>query len=138
MSSLLVSVKTVVLSATRLTQIANEDSSRSRPARTSTTKRTIERPREWRLGAAGSAGPPARASLLRSDGQRVVLQREDGMERPHRALDVGAVDHAGDLDRRGGDHLEVDPLARERAEHLRRDPRMRPHPRPDQRHLSEV
>src|SRR5262245_48996760 len=89
MSSVLVSVKTSVLRATRLTQIANDESSRSSPAITSTTRSATERPRELRLGATGSAVPLTGASLLRSHGQRVVLQREHGVQRAHGPVDIG-------------------------------------------------
>ena len=44
-------------------------------------------------------------------------------------------DDAGDLDRRGGDHLDVDFLVAERGEHLRGDAGMRLHSRADDGHL---
>ena len=47
-------------------------------------------------------------------------------------------DHAGDLDRRGGDHLDVDLLFAEGLEHLRRDAGMAAHAGADHRDLAHL
>src|SRR5262245_62485053 len=64
-------------------------------------------------------------------------QVEGLVESPHRALDLAAVDDHRDPDGARVDHLEVDPLVGEHAEHLRRDARLRLHPGPDQRDLAD-
>ena len=60
------------------------------------------------------------------------------VQRLHRVGDAVAADHARDLDRRGRDHLDVDPLAGEHREHLRGDARVRLHPRADDRDLAHL
>ncbi len=48
------------------------------------------------------------------------------------------VDHHRDLDLRGRDHLDVDAVVGERAEHLGRDAGVAAHAEPDDRHLGDV
>ena len=48
------------------------------------------------------------------------------------------VDHDGDLDLGGGDHLGVDPLRREHLEHARCDAGVRAHPDAHDRHFRDV
>ena len=48
------------------------------------------------------------------------------------------VDHAGDLDRRRRDHLDVDPALADRREDLRRDAGVAAHPGADDRDLADV
>src|SRR5215208_5411320 len=57
------------------------------------------------------------------------------MQRAHGGRHAVGLHDAGDLDRRGGDHLDVDVLVAEGAEHLGGDARMRLHSRADDRDL---
>ena len=106
------STKTSLFSATRSTQTAADARSRSSPARTRTTQVAIER-------------------------LRCFLQ-ERRVERPDGALDVGARDQTGDLDRRGRDQPEVDALVGQRPEHARRHTGVRAHAGSDQRDLADA
>ena len=74
--------------------------------------------------------------LLATDG--VLAQLERLVQRLDRRRDLAGGDHAGDLDRRGGDHLDVDPVLAQGLEDLRRDPGVAAHPRPDDRDLSDA
>ena len=56
----------------------------------------------------------------------------------HGELGVLGVDHDGDLDLGGGDHLDVDPLLREHLEHARGDAGVRPHADADDGDLGDV
>ena len=55
----------------------------------------------------------------------------------HRVGDAVGGDHAGDLDRRGGDHLDVDPLAAEHLEDLGGDAGVGAHAGADDRDLAD-
>src|SRR5258708_22024911 len=56
----------------------------------------------------------------------------------HGLLDPAARDYTGDLDRGGGDHLDVDALLGEHLEDLGRDAGMRAHARADDRDLAHL
>ena len=67
---------------------------------------------------------------------RVLAELEGGVQRLDRLGDLVGADHAGDLDRGGGDHLDVDPVLAEDAEDLRGNARMASHSGPDDRDLA--
>src|SRR3954447_5076120 len=82
-----------------------------------------------------------RMATLGTDGlllHRLAVQLERLVQRAHRGRHLGLRDHAGDLDRRGRDHPQVDALVGERAEHLGGDARVGAHAGADQRHLREL
>ena len=93
------------------------------------------------LGADGIASeptasrPPRTAARARSCPDRTARTRSAARARPSDAV---AGDDAGDLDRRGRDHLDVDALAREHGEHLRRDTGVGAHAGADDRDLAHV
>ena len=131
-------MKTLVLSATRLTQTRTRTGAGAGPrGRARSTSRPSGHGSDrgsWLRARPARSSPrayPARRATRRSSANAVV-QRAD------RPLDVRARDHAGDLDRGRRDQLQVDPLARERPEHPRRDARMRAHSGADERHLAEI
>src|SRR5208337_902342 len=85
----------------------------------------------WRLSAAhrrpqrgrGAAGLHLTSLEGLLLGERALAAQLEGVVQDlHRALDARAVDHARDLDRRGGDHFDVHVLAGEYAEQRRRNP----------------
>ena len=91
--------------------------SSSRPARSRPELRLcIRRPPsgQYDPGSGGDRRPVLGAGgVLGRDRVRAELERL--VQGPNRVGDAIGGDHAGDLDRRGGDHLDVDPLP---AEHL--------------------
>src|SRR6266545_3036141 len=62
---------------------------------------------------------PTRGSAMRPDSLRAV-ELERRMQRLHGGLHLVAPDEAGDLDRRSGDDLRLDPKRLERRKRLRR------------------
>src|SRR6266508_1441390 len=92
----------------------------------------------------GCSGPsPDHRDLGRAVGVLVAElgllgQVEPVVDGPHRGGHVAGPDHAGDPDRRGGDHLDVHARLGQRLEHRGGYPRARLHARPDQRHLGHV
>ena len=68
---------------------------------------------------------------------RVGAQLEGLVQGVDRVGDAVGGDDAGDLDRRGGDHLDVDPLAAEHLEDLGGDARVRAHAGADDRDLAD-
>src|SRR5918994_5512620 len=68
----------------------------------------------------------------------LARQVEGVVEGPHRPLDLAPVDDDRDADRARVDHLEVDALVGEHAEHLGRDAGLGLHARPDQRDLADL
>src|SRR6266540_5478409 len=76
-------------------------------------------------------------SAMRPDGLGTV-ELESGMEGRDRALDRFARNEAGDLDRRGGDDLGLNPERLERSEGLRRHPRVALHAGADHAHLAQI
>src|SRR5690349_9783318 len=77
---------------------------------------------------------PARTRALR----RVEVEVERLVQGPHRELHVLLVEHDARLDLAGGDHLDVDALGGERAEHPARDADVRAHADADDRHLADA
>ena len=75
---------------------------------------------------------PAVAVLVAHGG---AVEAEGVVQGDDRVFDALLGDDAGDLDRRGRDHLEVYALVGERAEHERRDPGVRAHAGADQAEL---
>src|SRR5215218_8563549 len=71
--------------------------------------------------------------VLGQHGVRAELER--GVQLAHRVLHVLLAHDAGDLDRRGGDHLDVHAGIAEDGEGLGRHAGMALHSRPDDRHL---
>src|SRR5436853_6480876 len=69
---------------------------------------------------------------------RVVAEVERRVQLAHGCRHVLLADHAGDLDRRRGDHLDVDPGVADHLEGLRGHARVALHPGADQRHLPHV
>src|ERR1700730_16846719 len=80
---------------------------------------------------------PSLKRLLHVEGPRPG-ELEGAVQNLHRTLDAVARDHAGDLDRRGGDHVDVHALLGEHAEDLRRDARVRAHACADDRDLAHL
>src|SRR4051812_6693173 len=68
----------------------------------------------------------------------VATQLEGVVHRAHGDVDVAVAADDGDADLRGADQLEVDPGVGQGAEEPRGDAGVRPHARPDQRHLADV
>src|SRR5437879_13645864 len=64
-----------------------------------------------------------------------LIELESLVQHAHGELGVLLLDHHGDLDLGGRDHLDVDAFFRERAEHLRGDAGVRAHAHADDRHL---
>ena len=98
---------------------------RGRAPRPRTSASTVVAPAALRTSTPGS----------RCRARRARTRRAAPAPRVRRSR---AVDHAGDLDRRGGDHLDVHALLGEHREHLRRDARVRAHAGADDRDLAHL
>src|SRR4051812_14299225 len=114
----------------------------SRPAeRTDASRWTSSKPRS---SSRSTITPPTApvAPTTATLGMLPLRLRGVELERPvqrrHRALDLVGAQVAGDLDRRGGDDLGLDPVVRQRLEGLRRNAGMAFHARADHAHLAEV
>ena len=83
------SVKTLVFSATRLTQTANDERSSRSPAMTSTIQTAVARPRLWRRGASAAAGASV-CVLICATAAYCAAERERRVQRAHGPLDVCA------------------------------------------------
>ena len=80
------------------------------------------------------AGIRNRAPRVKPPGR----QLEGLVQEAHRLLDPLGAHHAGEPDRRGGDHLDVDLRGGEDLEHGGRHAGMTAHPRPDERNLGDA
>src|SRR5207253_10189499 len=67
-----------------------------------------------------------------------LIELERLVQHAHGELGVLLLDHHGDLDLGGRDHLDVDALLRQGAEHLRGDAGVRAHAHADDRHLGDL
>ena len=67
-----------------------------------------------------------------------VAELERRVQRAHGVVELVGADDAGDLDRRRGDHLDVDAALAERGEDLGGDARVRAHAGADDGHLAHL
>src|SRR5690606_26710667 len=71
-------------------------------------------------------------------GTGLRVEAECRMQRADTQFQIFLVDHDGNLDLRGGDHLNVDPFIGQGTEHPCRDAGMRTHADTDQRDLADL
>ena len=114
---------------------------RARPRRSRRRRRLCSRSRSSPKCGRGPRAGRDRRPVLGARGSSLRTAPSPSSKASCRALTASgtrsAADHAGDLDRRGGDHLDVDPLLAERLEDLGGDARMAAHPGADDRDLAD-
>src|SRR5690606_4746929 len=78
------------------------------------------------------------ASRVRVKRKCLLIEAEGLVQHAHSQLEILFIDHDRDLDFRSRDHLDIDALFRQRAEHLAGDARMRAHANADGGHLADL